>query len=493
MQFVKANDLMREAVSYLEGKTEDGKPHERNLNRAEAIFNEILNFNIGNPVILYSIGSLHLSKGHYALAIQLLSQVCNMAPDMGEAWNNLGLAWKDVPNFAKAEHALKKASTRIHKDALPDIYCNIAAIHVTRNEPELVLEWANKALELDPMHQKAMWHKGLALLEMRQWAQAWDLHECRLTGGAVDKIAVRNYHGPDGMTPLWDGKTKGKLVIHGEQGMGDEVMFASCIPDTIATGCDIIFEPSPRMEKVFQRSFPGIKVYGTDEMDGRRWIAEHGKPDFKVALGSLPKFFRRSPESFPGTAYLKPDPLKRAWWGEKVKAYGSNKPVIGIAWQGGVQSTRYDARSFHPTQYKPLFEAIDATWVSLQYDVTAKDCVEDLRTAGVKVLHWPKAVEQSDPDTGKPSDLDELFALVSKCDLVITVCQTAVHVAGSLGIPCFCLTPSEPSWRYSAGDYTDMPWYSSVRQFRQLPGSKDWALPIAAVADELRSIQRKTA
>lgn len=492
MQFIKATELLRDAVSYLEGKTEDGQPHERNIPRAEAIINEILNFNIGNSIILYTLGSLHANKGNYGLAIQLLSTVTNMSPTMGEAWNNLGLAWKDVPDFAKAEYALKKAAKYIHESARADIYCNLAAINVTRNKPEAILEWANKALELEPTHQKAMWHKGLALLEMRQWSEAWDLHECRLTGGAVDKIAVRNYHGPDGMTPVWDGKTAGKLVIHGEQGMGDEVMFASCIPDAIATGCDIIFEPSPRMEKVFKRSFPGIKVYGTDEMHGQRWIEKEGKPDFKVALGSLPKFFRRTPESFPGTPYLKPDAGKRAWWGDKIRANG-NKPVIGIAWQGGVQSTRYDARSFHPSMYKPLFEAIDATWVSLQYDVTAKGCVEDLKKDGIKVHHWPKAVEQTDPDTGKPSDLDELFALVSKCDLVVTVCQTAVHVAGSLGVPCFCLTPSEPSWRYSAGDYSDMPWYKSVRQFRQLPGSKDWSLPIAAVADELRTLQRKTA
>ncbi len=493
MQFIQANELMKQAVSFLEGKTENGTPHERNLVKAEAIFNEILNYNIGNPVILYSIGSLHLSKGHYALAIQLLSQVCNMCPDMGEAWNNLGLAWKDVPDFDKAEYALKKAAKRIHTEALADIYCNIAAIQVTRNKPLAILEWTNKALEIDSKHQKALWHKGLGLLELRQWAEAWDLHECRLTGGAVDKIAVRNYHGPDSMTPLWDGKSVGKLVIHGEQGMGDEVMFASCVPDAVATGCEIIFEPSPRMEKIFQRSFPSVKVYGTDEMHGQRWIEKEGKPDFKVALGSLPKFFRRTPQSFPGTPYLKPDPLKRAWWGDKIRAYGTNKPVIGIAWQGGVQSTRYDARSFHPRLYKPLFEAIDATWVSLQYDTTAKGCVEDLKADGVKVHHWPKAVEQTDPDTKRPSDLDELFALVSRCDLVVTVCQTAVHVAGSLGVPCFCLTPSEPSWRYSAGDHIDMPWYKSVRQFRQLPGTRDWTLPIAAVAEELRTIQRKTA
>ena len=260
-------------------------------------------------------------------------------------------------------------------------------------------------------------------------------------------------------------------------------MFASCLPDAIATGAKIIFEPSPRLEKLFQRSFPETSVYGTDLVDGRKWIEKLGKPDSKCAIGSLPKFYRRTAESFPGTPYLVPDPQLKAWWGDKLRALGP-KPKIGIAWQGGVSSTRVDARSFHPSLYAPLFKH-EAHWVSLQYDKTAKACVEEVkRDLGIEIAHWPKAVEARDPETEKPSDLDELCALMSNLDMVISVCQTTIHFAGALGIPCLCLTPSQPSWRYGAVEGPEMPWYKSVRQIRQKKGTSDWN-PVIAEANAM--------
>jgi tetratricopeptide (TPR) repeat protein len=488
MILVAATDHFRLAVNYLEGQTEDGQPHERNLDKAEKILNEILNYNIGNPIVLYSLGSLELAKGNYGYAIQVLSQVTAMQPTNGSAWNNLGLAWKEVPDFGKAETALKMAVKHCPDECRADILCNLSALNINRNRASNALEYAEKALAIDPKHQKAIWHRGLAGLELRQWATAWDDHETRLSGGAPGEIAHRNYHGPDGETPEWDGKSPGFIVIHGEQGLGDEIMFASCISDAMKVeGARFVIEPGPRLENLFKRSFPNAKVYGTHDNDGRAWIGELGRPDFKVALGSLPKFFRRSGDAFPGTSYLVPSKSARAWWGDKLRALG-RKPNIGIAWQGGVQQTRYDARSFHPAQYAPLFQSVDANWISLQYDKTAQHCVSEVREKlGVKLVHWPKAVEQKDPDTGKLSDIDELVALISKLDLVVTVCQTAVHIAGALGVPTICLTPSEPSWRYGAGDWDDMPWYGAVRQIRQAKGSNDWTPVIEEVTANVQA------
>ena len=490
MEHINAQDHFKKAVAYLEGSF-DGQPHELNLDKGEALLNEILNFNVGNHIILYAIGSLHASKGNNGLAIQILSQVTQIAPQMGEAWNNLGLAWKSLCNFEKAEVCLAKAAKYIRGPVAADIYCNLAAINLNRFRAEKALPYIDKALEIQPGHVKSIWHRGLAKLELRQWDTAWDDHEARLDGGAPESIAFRNYHGEQ-VTPLWDGHSPGTVVIHGEQGLGDEIMFASCIPDAIKTGANIIFEPSPRMEAVFKRAFPNIKIHGTNEVDGRSWIGEWGKPDYKIGLGSLPKFYRRSAAAFPGKPFLVPDKGKRAWWGDKLKALG-RKPNIGITWQGGVEQTRYDARSFHPSVYGPLFASIDANWISLQYDATAQKCVNDVKEAfGVKISHWPQAVEQRNPTTGKMNDLDDLVALISKLDLVITVCQTAVHVAGALGVPCICLTPSEPNWRYGAVADDTMPWYRSVKLIRQAKESTDWAPVVEQAIHEARQLLKIT-
>ncbi len=490
MIYVEAADHFRLGTAFLEGQTIDGKPHERNIDKAERIFLECLNYNIGHPQVLFALGSVDLSRGRYGRAIQLLSQVTQIMPKFGEAWNNLGLAYKDVPDFDKAEFAMCKAAKLIQGEYAADIYCNLAALKINRGMAKDVLPYVDMALAIDPNHAKAKWHRALANLELRNWAQGWDDHEMRLDGGTPrEEIAERNYHGTDGMTPWWDGKSPGRIVIHGEQGVGDEIMFATCIPDALKTeGAEFIFEPSPRLQQVFSRAFPTIKVHGTDKTDGSEWQEKWGKPDYKVALGSLPKFYRRSDAEFPGAPYLKPHAAKRAWWGEKLRALGK-RPNIGIAWQGGVAKTRSDARSFHPLAYQPILQQIDANWISLQYDLTAQQCVEDVKAQlGVKITHWPKAVEQKDPDTGKLSDIDELVALISKLDCVVTVCQTAVHIAGALGIPTICLVPNEPSWRYGDVESDELPWYSSVKLLRMPKGSKDWAPVIAQAGSLLQAL-----
>jgi len=480
VKLIPAQDIFTEAKQYLEGKAAEGGDHPKDLDKAEELLNEVLNHNVGNDMVLYVLGSLHMERGNSGLAVQLLSQVTQMVPKFGEAWNNLGLAYRGVGDWKRGTACIKEAAKYINH---PDIPCNAAGMHINRGMAEKALKWADKALETDPQHVKARWHKAMALLELRRWGEAWDYHEARLEGGAQERIAERNYHAPD-MTPWWDGKSKGTVVIHGEQGMGDEIMFASCIPDALETGAKLILEPSPRLESLFKRSFPEAKVYGTDDTDGNRWIEELGKPDFKCALGTLPKFYRRSAESFPGKPYLVPDKGKRAWWGDKMKALG-RKPRIGLAWQGGVEATRYDARSFHPLNLAPLFQH-DAAWISLQYDQTARENVQDVRDKlGVRIHHWPKAVEATDPDTGKPNDLDGLAALISQLDLVISVCQTAIHFAGGLGVECWCLTPSQPSWRYGNVEETNMPWYDSVTLIRQEPGVTDWTPAINEVNERL--------
>ena len=479
MQLVSAKDVFDEARQCLEGKTLDGKPYPKDLDKAEKLLNELLNNNVGSPQVLYVLAALHMCRANFGLAIQVLSQLTQANPQFGEAWNNLGLCFRGINDWDKAVFCMRQAGKYIDH---PDIPCNLSGLHLNRNMAEKALEYANSGLAINPEHIKLQWHKAMALLEMHRFDEAWDLHESRLVGGANENIAPRNYHGSE-TTPWWDGKSKETVVIHGEQGMGDEIMFASCLPDAIATGAKIIFEPSPRLEKLFQRSFPETSVYGTDLVDGRKWIKTLGKPDSKCAIGSLPKFYRRTAESFPGTPYLVPDPQLKAWWGDKLRALGP-KPKIGIAWQGGVSSTRVDARSFHPSLYAPLFKH-EAHWVSLQYDKTAKACVEEVkRDLGIEIAHWPKAVEARDPETGKPSDLDELCALMSNLDMVISVCQTTIHFAGALGIPCLCLTPSQPSWRYGAVEGPGMPWYKSVRQIRQKKETSDWN-PVIAEANAM--------
>jgi ADP-heptose:LPS heptosyltransferase len=93
-------------------------------------------------------------------------------------------------------------------------------------------------------------------------------------------------------------------------------------------------------------------------------------------------------------------------------------------------------------------------------------------------VHWPQAL----------GDFDDMAALVLAVDVVITVCGSVVHLSGALGKTAWVLVPACPEWRYlDSGDR--MPWYSSVKMFRQTVPN-DWHEPLAAVAAQLAAMPR---
>lgn len=122
----------------------------------------------------------------------------------------------------------------------------------------------------------------------------------------------------------------------------------------------------------------------------------------------------------------------------------------------------------------------NADFISLQYTPDAESDLADLKDeTGLVIHHFKEAVDGRTP-TGK--DIDHLASLMSKLDMVITVCQTAVHVAGALGIPCLVLVPSAPSWRY--GITGNLPWYNSVDLIRQ--EGEDWSGCVGEAAERLK-------
>lgn len=442
------------------------------LDKAEYLYHQVLNHNVNNLELILQIAQIHHQRGNLGLAVTLYQSVVEEKPDFWPAWNNLGICLKLTGHDESAEACFLKA-IEIKPDN-PDFASNISSIYVNRGQPDKIIEWADKAIGIGPEDDagviQAKWHKSLALLEKKEFETAWDYHESRLDEKSGCKTEVRNYS-KEGMTPWWDGKSKGLVVIHGEQGLGDEIMFSSCLPEAINTGAEIVLECAPRLEGLLKRSFPDIKVVGTHNLNGEDWLGDR-KVDFKCAIGSLPKFYRRSNSSFPGKPFLKADPIKSKSYRERLYSV-SNRPKIGITWQGGVIRTRVDLRSIYLPMLKD-FVSMDADFVSLQYHPHAIEEIKSFKEeTGIEIIHWKEAA------SGK--DMDDQAALISELDAVVTVCQTAVHVSGGLGIPTFVLTPSKPSWRY--GISGNMPWYESVKLYRQV--GEDWGTVIQSVKEDL--------
>jgi tetratricopeptide (TPR) repeat protein len=293
-----------------------------------------------------------------------------------------------------------------------------------------------------------------ALLDLScgKFAAGWDRYEAR------KHTSESRWHREYAGYPDWDGKPLGDrhLLVYGEQGLGDEIMFASMLPDLqkrakrVTLLCDI------RLGALFKRSFPAVEVVAAElERRGERAASLTGI-DCHIAAGSLGRLYRRRAEDFPRhRGYLVPDPQRTAAWREKLAGFGPGLK-IGVSWRGGVQGTGRSRRSLALDALGPVLGQPGACWVSLQHAAHADEVARYNAERGARIAHFE----------GVTQDLDELAALISSLDAVITVCNTNVHLAGALGKPVWVLSPLVPEWRYGRSGER-MPWYPSVRVFRQ--------------------------
>jgi hypothetical protein len=304
-------------------------------------------------------------------------------------------------------------------------------------------------------------------LACADFARGWDDYEGRYESDETPRRGLP--------FPEWDGGGfAGRAVLaYAEQGLGDEIMFANCLPDLVAEARRVVIECDPRLAPLFARSFPAATVFGAARAGPRDWIDRAGPIDVQVAAGSLPRRYRRSAEDFPAHAgYLRADPGRVSHYRERLAALGAGRKV-GIAWRGGLMRTRRAVRSIAPEGLAQLLARTDLQFVSLQHGDVEEDLAHMRAAGGRAPVHW----------AGVPADPEEAGALMGALDATITVCSSVVHLAGALGVRALAMVPAHPEWRYlEAGDR--LPWYPSVELVRQeQPG--DWAAVVARVARQV--------
>jgi len=308
----------------------------------------------------------------------------------------------------------------------------------------------DRALALDPQNRIVRWHRSLALLLAGRFGEAWPDYEHRL---ASEEWVRREFP-----VPRWDGRpvTGGLLLVAAEQGLGDEIMFASCLPDLLASGVRCMVECHPKLEALFRRSFPGVPIYAGSQLESLEWLRDYPEVRCYEPAGSLPLRFRSSPDAFPAhRGYLKADPEKVRRWETRLADLGPARPV-GLSWRGGTVKSRRRLRSPDPSRLAPLLKTPGIAWISLQYDAQPEEIDALSKAWGVTLHHWPEAI----------ADYDETAALLSALDLTVSVCTAVIHLGGALGRPVWVMAPKSPEWRYGAA-FERMPWYPSVRVTRQ--------------------------
>lgn len=403
------------------------------------------------------LGSAFLQMGEIGQGADYIQRALKKAPDLITGYVNLVAALRMSGRLEEAlaigSEALERfsgAEGKARKE-LKSLYTNTGTCYLELGSLEKAEESFRKAIEIDPEDSDAHWNLGLAFLGQCKFKEGWQEYGW---GFRSSERLARPYWNE---FKEWTGEPlKGKtILVWGEQGIGDEMLFASCLKDIQRDAKAVIFDCHPRLQTLFQRSFPSIKCIGTRKNNMPGIFDDYALSiDYHVPIGNLPAHYRNSPENFPDRPYLKADPKAVQRWREQIGP-GVN---VGISWQGGLQKTNSYKRSFPLEKLLPLFKKFQkegVNWVSLQYGRVFDEVIDLENSHGVKIKHYDWALE----------DYTETANLTAACDIVVSVITAIVHLSGALGVPTLVMVPVAPPWKFVEGE--KMPWHPSIKQIHQ--------------------------
>lgn len=485
--FAEAEDNLG-SLAMLRGQADEAAVRHRAALRHRPTLSAAWN-NLGNA--LKAQGRLSAATGAWRTALALF-------PNAAEVWTNLGNGLRAAERFVESEAAHRRAlrlrpgSAIAHNNlgdavqmrggdavgaaayrralAIDPAYAEAAsnlglALQRLQRTAEAAA-WFDRALALVPDLALARFNRGLMRLEAGDVARGWPDYAWRFGSGRVGR-------GRQPALPAWRGEDLAgrRLLVWREQGVGDELLFASCYAEAIARARHVVIESDVRLVSLFQRSFPSATVRAqTIDGEGR----EAGLTtdcDLHTPAGSLARVFRGRLADFHSyPPWIVPDPVRILEWRDRLARLPHGLRV-GIAWRS--QLLTAERRGAYTTldQWAPVFAVPGVTLINLQYGEVDAELSAAERSHGVTIHRWP--------DLDLRDDFESAAALTAALDLVIAPAVSAGELAGAVGTPV---------WRIGGRDWTWLgtgvrPWFPVMRVFQPPPeGGLGDALELAARA-----------
>ncbi|MFL2919791.1 MAG: tetratricopeptide repeat protein [Thalassobaculaceae bacterium] len=351
---------------------------------------------------------------------------------------------------------------------------NLGVVKLRQGDLNEVVPLYKKASLIAPDDPSVRWGLANGLLATGNLKKGW--REARWRHKKPELLIERQ-----GLPREWRGEEikDGKLLVYHEQGIGDELRFASCFKDLIhKSSAPCIIETDSRLIPLFSRSFPEIEFINKlprsenaiPEVDYSHFVKTNNIEAY-TALGDLPLHLRPNVESFSKEiSYLIPSPKFSDAWKEQLDRMAPGKK-IGFCWNTALPNKRYGDYFFSINELNPIFSIKNSVLVNLQ----ATDCEEELKLAeehfGIEIYR-PKSIDMF-------NELDNVAALISQLDFVVGPFTSILSMAGAIGTRCFGLTLTK-DWTALGTD--DFPWNPTMTCFYK-GRSNSWKPLMEKVAD----------
>lgn len=382
-----------------------------------------------------------------------------------KSWCGQGQALDILDKAKEAEHSYRRAVEL--EENYADAWINLGVCLQGQDKHDEALAALSHALTLAPADAWGRWNLGLALLRQHRYTQAWPHFESRWEVPDLDLKPTPSTR------PAWTGgAAQQPLLLWGEQGIGDQILYASILPELAGLPQKKYVALDKRLLPLFGRSMPGFEFVDLATVSDALGFAE------QLPLGSLPRLFRHDLASFASARhpYLQADVGRSTEMRHKIAREG--QLVCGVSWSSSRKSIgRHKSLSLE--QMLAPLASPRLHFVDLQYGDTTAERQALQQAHGIEVQHLD--------EVDNFHDIDGLAALIQACDVVITTSNSTAHLAGALGKTTLLLLPSGKGqlWYWAEINGT-IPWYPSIQTFRQKE-TGNWQHPLEAIKAALET------
>ncbi|HET6900825.1 MAG TPA: tetratricopeptide repeat protein [Vicinamibacteria bacterium] len=430
---------------------------------AEKLFQHFLTIHPDNPEALNNLACVVRDQFRYEDAVEILRPAILKNPENSLLWNTMGTVMSEQGDFTNADVFFQEALRLDQNFFRARFNMGNARLALGDNEGALAaVEGALGQVRSEDERQMMLLSRSLILLNLSRVGEGWDGYEARLHPRFHDCTHFLFEQ------PRWEPgmDLKGKtLLVVGEQGLGDEVLFSNVLPDVIerlGSEAGLILAVEPRLVPLYRRTYPKARVeaHSTYIVATKtiRYVPallkELDTVDCWTPIASLLREFRPTVESFPDRrGFVTPDPERVAHWRRTLESAPAG-PKVGLLWKSAINR---DARHrfFSPfDQWAPVLQTPDACFVNLQYGDCAEEIAQAKARLGVDI--W------TPPGIDLRQDLDDVAALASALDLTIGFSNATLNLAAACGAPTWLISVPGTWTRLGTARY---PWYPQVRTF----------------------------
>ena len=295
------------------------------------------------------------------------------------------------------------------------------------NEAKLLLNDSRDKLKNDRNFYNYL---GIRYLYEGDFENGWKYYEYRGSKLTNNLKNIKEWNGEQ-----IDNKN---IIVFNEQGIGDTIQFSKYLLSLAKISNEVSFVVPESIQNLFNHNLDKIKIETNDTVINKSY-------DYKIALGSLIKFFYKDKYKF-NDNLLSKDQININKWNKKLE---TKKPKVGIVWSGSFLGPNEPFRSI-PLKSLDKILSMNINFYSLQNEIWERD---------------QAYFEKSNLYKFGKYNLIEIASVIENLDLVISVDTSLLHLSCSLNKETWGIFNIYPDWRW--GEFNKINPYQSLKMIKQ--------------------------